>query len=271
MTMNRKLVLVAGNPSHPSGKHEFRAGVLLLARCLDGVPGLTVDVYDHGEVPDLVVGDADAVVVFSDGGLDHPILQGDRLAELEALTAAGSGIGFMHYAVDLPVGHGDTQVKRWIGGVYATGLSCNPIWEAQFDVLPDHPIVRGVSPFALTDEWYFNIQFADAAAVQPILVASPPDEVRAGPYVYPHGPYDHIVAASGGAETLMWAQERPDGGRGFGLCGGHFHSNWGNSDFRRVVLNALVWVTGAEVPDGGIRSSVGEDALEADLDLKPQP
>ena len=49
----------------------------------------------------------------------------------------------------------------------------------------------------------------------------------------------------------MWAVERPDGGRGFGFTGGHFHDNWANDDVRKVVLNALVWVTKLDVPAGG--------------------
>jgi hypothetical protein len=53
---------------------------------------------------------------------------------------------------------------------------------------------------------------------------------------------------------MMWAVERKDGGRGFGFTGGHFHLNWGNADFRRVILNALVWVAKAEVPAGGVDS-----------------
>jgi hypothetical protein len=80
------------------------------------------------------------------------------------------------------------------------------------------------------------------------------------------GPYPHIVAADGRRETLMWAIDRPDGGRGFGLTGGHFHANWANESFRRVVLNALVWVTGAEVPLSGVQSQVTTADLERDLD-----
>ena len=30
----RKLVIIAGKPSHPPGMHEFRAGSLLLEKCL---------------------------------------------------------------------------------------------------------------------------------------------------------------------------------------------------------------------------------------------
>lgn len=105
----------------------------------------------------------------------------------------------------------------------------------------------------------------------PILVAQPSDQVRGGPYVYPKGPYPHIQAASGRAEAMMWAVERPDGGRGFGFTGGHFHDNWGNNDFRKTVLNALVWLAKVEVPAEGIASSVTPADLDANLDPKPEP
>src|SRR6476659_2692073 len=45
---NKRIVLIAGRPSHPPGEHEFRAGSLLLQKALSGVTGLTVDVYTNG-------------------------------------------------------------------------------------------------------------------------------------------------------------------------------------------------------------------------------
>ena len=41
----RRLILVAGKPSHAPGVHEFRAGAHLLARCLASVPDLVVEVH----------------------------------------------------------------------------------------------------------------------------------------------------------------------------------------------------------------------------------
>ena len=76
--------------------------------------------------------------------------------------------------------------------------------------------------------------------ITPILVAKPSDEVRKGPYVSPKGPYDHIIADSGRDETMMWAFERPDGGRSFGFTGGHTHANWGDANQRKMMLNALL-------------------------------
>jgi len=38
---------------------------------------------------------------------------------------------------------------------------------------------------------------------------------------------------------------------GFGFTGGHFHKGWDVVQMRRIVLNAMIWVAGMEVPDGG--------------------
>ena len=64
--------------------------------------------------------------------------------------------------------------------------------------------------------------------------------------------------------------QRGDGGRGFGFTGGHFHDNWGNDDFRKVVSNATLWIAKAEVPEDGVQSSVSKEDLDANLDPKPK-
>ena len=278
----RKLVFIAGKPSHPPLMHEFRAGSLLLQKALASTPALVVELADNGWVKDEAIFEsADAVVIYADGGGGHPAVQGNHAETLGKLAARGCGIGFMHYGVEVLADKGGREFLQWIGGHYDNSFSCNPIWEPMFETLPSHPITRGVAPFQIKDEWYFNIRFvpgftasgpAEANGVKftPILIAKPSDDVRDGPYVYPKGPYPHIEAASGRPEAMMWSVERPDGGRGFGFTGGHFHNNWGNPDFRRIVLNALVWVTGAEVPAGGVVSRVEEEDLKQNLDSKAQ-
>lgn len=67
---------------------------------------------------------------------------------------------------------------------------------------------------------------------------------------------------------MMWTVKRADGGRGFGFTGGHFHTNWGNDQFRKVVLNAVAWLAKVEVPADGIASDVTEADLAANLDPK---
>jgi type 1 glutamine amidotransferase len=67
---------------------------------------------------------------------------------------------------------------------------------------------------------------------------------------------------------MMWALERPDGGRGFGFTGGHTHATWGNPNQRKVLLNALLWLAQVEVPPGGVDSSVSDADLAQNLDPK---
>ena len=267
---DKKLVLIAGRVSHGPGDHEHRAGCLLLQKCLAGVPGLQVTVVSNGWPADVsVFAGADAVAIFSDGGGGHPFLQGDHLKVIGELAKKGVGIGCIHYAVEVPRDKGGPEFQEWIGGYYEDHYSCNPMWTPDYQKFPEHPITRGVKPFSIRDEWYMHMRFRpDMRGVTPILVAKPSDQVRRGPYVWPQGPYDHIVAGSGQDEVMMWAVERADGGRGFGFTGGHYHKNWGNESFRKVVLNALVWLCKLEVPPDGVASMVSAEDVKHNLDPK---
>lgn len=268
---DKKIVLIAGRPSHPPGMHEFRAGCLLLQQCLAGVKGVSVTVYSNGwpNVENAFEG-ADAVVIYADGGGGHPAIQKDHKEILGALANKGVGIGFMHYGVEIPATNGGPQFLEWVGGHYEHLYSCNPMWSPKYETFPKHPVANGVKPFSNRDEWYFNMRWNEAQKkkLTPVLVAKPSDEVRKGPYVYPRGPYEHIVAASGRDETMMWTFERKGGGRGFGFTGGHTHANWGDDNQRKVVLNAILWIAKARVPKNGIESTVTPEQLAANWDPK---
>lgn len=262
---SKRLVLVAGRPSHGRGSHEHNAGVRIFERCLADVPGLEVIAHYNGwpEEPGAFDG-ADGILLYLDGGKNHPILRGDRLQEMQDLMDKGVGLAAFHWATEVTEESGRPQYLDWLGGFYEAHFSVNPIWEPEFKDLPDHPITRGVEPFSVRDEWYFNFRFRDG--IVPILQAAPSDETRDGPYVSPKGPYPHIVEEKGRIETVAWAVERDDGGRGFGFTGGHFHANWGNENFRKIALNALVWIAGAEVPPEGVVCAVTKEDLEKNLD-----
>jgi len=268
---DKKIVLIAGRPSHPPGMHEFRAGCLLLQQCLAGVKGVSVTVYSNGwpNVENAFEG-ANAVVIYADGGGGHPAVQKDHKEILGALAKKGVGIGFMHYGVEVLATNGGPEFLQWIGGHYEHLYSCNPMWSPKYETFPKHPVANGVKPFSNRDEWYFNMRWNEdqKKSITPVLVAKPSDEVRKGPYVYPRGPYEHIVAASGRDETMMWTFERKGGGRGFGFTGGHTHANWGDENQRKVVLNALLWIAKVRVPKNGVESTVTPEQLAANFDPK---
>ncbi|GEM_PF-218067 len=267
---DKRILLIAGSPSHGPGDHEFRAGVLLWEQSLKNVPGITVEVYTNGwPESDSVFEGADAVVIYADGGGKHPAVQGGRVKLIDALVKKGVGVGFAHYAVEVEKGDPQAAMWRWIGGAYEHEYSVNPMWQPHYDAFPKHPVTAGVKPFSLIDEWYFNMRWdPDAKGVTIILTDTPSDDVRDGPYVWPSGPYPHIVAATGRSETMMWTIERPDGGRGFGFTGGHKHVNWYDDNQRKVVLNAILWIAKADIPKGGVESEVTIEQIAENLDPK---
>ena len=67
------------------------------------------------------------------------------------------------------------------------------------------------------------------------------------------------------------ATGRADGGRGFGFTGGHSHRNWGDQNFRRVVVNAILWAAKADVPEGGAKVDFDPIDLNRNLDSKGKP
>jgi hypothetical protein len=265
----KKLVMIAGTPSHGPGDHEFNAGVLLLDRCLKTVKGIETVVFKNGyPKDDSALDTADGILCYADGGGNHPLVREKRLDRIGKLMAKGVGLMCAHYGVEVPKDLGGSEFKEWIGGYYEHEYSCNPMWSPEFKEFPRHPIASGVKPFTIKDEWYFNMRFQDDAKITPILSAKPSDAVRDGPYVYPKGPYKHIQDAKGRAESMMWAVERKDGGRGVGFTGGHFHRNWKDDNFRKVALNALLWICKVEVPKDGVESTVSDEEIAANWDDK---
>jgi len=265
----KKIVLVAGKDSHGRGEHEFRAGMMILAAALTAnVPDVeAVTTFDGWPADNTIFDNAAAVVIYCDGGGGHPIRA--QWAKMEELIKKGVGLGCMHYGVEIPKGEGGgDRFLAWIGGYYEDGFSINPHWSNDTKLAPGHPATRGVKSFSVRDEWYFNIRFPEnKQGWTSILEATPDDEARSGKTSWPRGPKAHITGASGRSETLLWTVERPDGGRGFGFTGGHFHKNWANDDQRKLVLNSILWIAKVEVPENGVNSKTPTPE-EMDANLK---
>ena len=267
----KKIIFIAGRPSHGPHEHEHRAGCLLLAKCLQGVPGVVVEVHTNGWVSDeRVFEGAAAIVVYSDGGGGHPFLQGDHLEKIGALMKKGVGLGAIHYGVEPTTERGNQEFQQWIGGCFETYWSVNPHWDADFKVLPKHTVTRGVQPFKTNDEWYYHMRFPEGMPrTFPILTAVPPDSTRGQEGAHStHGGNPEVQKHKGEPEHVMWVTERTDGGRGFGITGGHFHKGWGTDDQRKLVLNAILWIAKANVPANGVESKITADDLTTNLDPK---
>jgi len=267
MQKRKKIVLVAGPRSHGYGSHEHNAGCLLLAKSLnESMPGVYATTYLNGWPKDPTAFDnADAIAIYCDGGGGHVVMR--HLEQMDKLAKKGVGIANIHYAVEVPKGKPGNYLLDWTGGYFETFWSVNPHWKAEFKKLPKHPITRGVKPFWMDDEWYYHMRFVENMQnVTPILTAIPPDSTRRKGNDA-HGANPHVRARMGMPEHVAWAYERPDGGRSFGFTGGHWHWSWASNDFRKLMLNALVWIAGAEVPPNGVPSKTPSiEELEVNQD-----
>ena len=268
----KKVVFVAGKPSHAPGDHEHRAGAMLLARSLnESTAGkVLATVYSDGWPRDpTAFSNADAIVMYSDGGAGHMV--NPRLADVEAAHQRGVGIGAIHYAVEIPKGPGGEAFLRWMGGYFEENWSINPHWDGDFPAFPGHVTTAGVEPFKINDEWYYHMRFRDnMQGITPLLTALPPKETLNRPDG-PHSgnPAVREAIAKGERQHVAWISENANGSRGFGFTGGHHHKNWRNDSFRRLALNAIAWIAKAEVPPGGIVSRTPNDEdMAANLDPK---
>ncbi|MFN7625925.1 MAG: ThuA domain-containing protein [Pirellula sp.] len=244
----KRIVFIAGGPSHDFGSHEHYAGCRVLADTVKRtVPNVECEVIRNGwPKDDSLLDGADAIVIYSDGGGGHPSLS--HLDRLGKQMDRGAGLVCIHYAVEVPKDRGGPEYQKWLGGYFETHWSVNPHWTAKFEALPNHPVTRGVKPFSTRDEWYFHMRFRDGMqGVTPILSAVAP----ASTMDRPDGPHSgnpdvRKAVAKGEPQHVAWVSERPNGGRSFGYTGGHFHWNWGRTEPTRLVANAILWTAPVE-------------------------
>ena len=260
-----RIVFLHGDRSHASGAHEFRAGSMLLAKCLGEQNAVAVKCDVHAGWPSTGEGlalldAADAIVFYNDGTK----IVGQGWEKVDQLAKSGTGLLFMHYAVHPDPANGERYFKPWMGGYFKDGESVNPFWKADIKTLIGHPTAEGVEEISTIDEFYHSISFSETAGVQRLGIATPTAENLATiNNLWTRTGYGNV----GKPQPLLWGIERPDGGRGAGFTGGHFHHNWAYDELRQLLLNTIIWTAGAEIPEGGVPvRPITEDELNANLD-----
>ena len=302
----KKALLLAGNPSHGFGAHDHLSGCSLLAKLLNESGLVEAKVHslknDGWPKPEAIEA-ANTIVIYSDGGGGHPF--NAHLEELAARTAKGTGIVCIHYGVETTIGQPGQAFIDWTGGYFEPNYSVNPHWTAYYRQLPKHPTTNGVKPFSTHDEWYYHMRFREKMeGVTPILTDLPPastlvvldkdgkivmeekDGKKVPKLSRPENAHNNnpharkAVLEDKEPQHMAWATQRPDGGRGFGCSGGHDHWNWGNTQFRKLILNAIVWTSGTDVPADGVPAGKvtlddllqnHDEPIPADFDQKQRP
>jgi type 1 glutamine amidotransferase len=254
-----KIVLVAGIDylRHPSGSHEYVAGMALMMDVLKQTPGVfPVVARDAWPKDEKIFDNARAIVFYSQGGPQHTAVRKGHLELLQRQMDRGVGLVNIHWATDYPP-ETQEQTLKWTGCCFdfVKQFSKTTFWEADFNVLPEHPVTRGVTPFKVSDEWYVNMRYMPGMkGITSILKAKPPKGAPGG------APDDGLMIA--------WTYERENGGRSFGTTLGHTHRNWQNEQVRRVVANAILWCAKMDVPAAGAKVDIDEAALNRNLEPK---
>lgn len=264
----KRILVVVGPSQHPPGTHEVAAGGRLLKSCLESA-GHRADVVTDWPADAKSLADVASVVFIGDMFPPEVMPKRDAImADLTAMMKRGCGIACVHYATGLEAKHvaadGEHPLLHWMGGYFAT--RCNHhksvakvFREATVDPAKgDHPVLRGWKPFTLHDEPYINNYFGkDGPAKNVTVIATamlPPETPK--------------------KETVAWAVERPDGGRGFGIVMPHFYRNWKLDDLRMLILNGIVWTAKGDVPANGVRVKLPDlaefkpDAIEPPVKKK---
>ncbi len=247
----RKIVLIAGPKSHGpvgNGIHDYPWSVKLLKVMLDNsnVAGRVAVEYhlDGWPKDDRTLDSADTIMVISDGRdgdlyEEMPPLQSpERVARIQKQIDRGCGFLTFHFSTFAPDQYAP-QVLDWTGAYFDWEENGQKKWYSAIQTqetkveLPhgEHPVCRGVRPFSMKEEFYYNLRFGE---VTPLLAVP------------------SLPGRDGDGRYVAWARERKNGGRGFGTTCGHFYDNWRNDDFRRLILNAICWTAQVDVPETGV-------------------
>lgn len=248
-----QVLFVAGPDTHGWGQHDHNAGVDLLAKALqDAMAGnvaarIVRETWPSAE--DLAW--ATTCVVYSDGW-QRSLLKGpERLDAVEAFMNAGKGVLRIHWATGSDK-QDQERHRELFGGNMENGFSVHSTdWRQSFK-LAKHPISSGVKPFQLYDECYFHMHWhsGDKTGIADVLTAIPEPGFR----TRASSAMANESIKRGDDQTIAWCFDRPAGGRAFSYTGGHYHFNWANDNLRKLMLNAILWTAGGQVPERGLAS-----------------
>jgi type 1 glutamine amidotransferase len=271
----RKIVLIAGKKSHGpegNGQHDYNWSAKLLKVMLDHSnikEQIKVEYHLNGWPADeKSLEDADTIMIISDGRdgdkfsealhLESP----QRVAFVQRLMDKGCGLVLFHFSTFAPDEYAK-QCFEWTGGYFDWEENGQRKWYSAITTLdnadvqlasPEHPISRGVKPFKMKEEFYYNIRFNEGDRNVTPLLAVPA-----------------LKGREGNGNTVAWCRQRENTGRGFATTCGHYFDNWQNEDFRRLVLNGLAWTAHVEVPKEGVEARFySREEIEKELAQEKQ-
>lgn len=260
-----KIVFLAGPKEHGAvGRHEYEKNARVMAWTLENATNLetlpitTEVIVVNTARPDLALLEgADLIVMDGNGDwlpnetnlmFEQAAVHNGRTYGEETTAYLNSlnrmildndiGVVMFHYTMWVENQAGQRFIQNWVGGNWLpNGLSQNPVDTWSVSVLaPQHQILRGVDTWSMREEMYSRYFLPYNTGRTELLLGTPTNN-RNGP------------------QTIAWAYERPDGGRGFVYGGVDFHDTLHQHEsLRRFLANALIWTAGRTVPQGGVQA-----------------
>jgi type 1 glutamine amidotransferase len=262
-----QVLIVTGPSRHPPGTHEVAAGgrvVQFMLEHVQNAPPVRSKLVSEWPREEKIFGTVATIVMLGD------LFPGETLAEpakvkadLTRLMDRGCGMVCIHYATGLRAEHvgedGDHPLLGWIGGYFSSGCphhrsTARVCTATLVPAETAHPVLRGWKAFTFDDEPYWNNYFGKngpAENVTPLVTSMlPPEDPK--------------------KETIAWAVERRDGGRGLGIVVPHFFRSWKIDDLRTLVLNGIFWTAKLDVPPEGLKSELPDLAAFEPAAVEPQ-
>lgn len=261
------IYFMAGLKDHawPS-RHETEKDLLVLQRCLDsvsnvkGVKIVTKFIYGRTALDIEDMKDAAAIVIESSAESSsakrtHPLFppSGDNkkgyskevedyLNQVDSLHKNGMGIVVLHWAVAAENQKAANLQWNWFGGGYIPGYSQNPL--GMWKITPvqhakEHPVLQGVGSWIYKDEIFSRFMVVPGDPHRTNLLMGEAAKTNQGPV---------------DSRCITWAYEKGQS-RALLYGGMDYHAALLKADYRRFLLNAIVWAAGIEVPAGGVESS----------------
>lgn len=247
------VVFVTGPDTHGWGVHDHNPSTAVLSEALKDAMGddVEIKVVWNAWPEEADFTEADVCVVYSDGW-GRSVLKGEeRLGQIERFMNAGKGVLRIHWATGSDPADNERHRALFGGNMEGDYSVHSTLWHQKF-TFSEHAITVGMEPFELVDECYFFMRWVDdeRTGVVDILSANPGPDFKA-PSVTPKS---RESLQRGESQTIAWGYNRPKGGRAFSYTGGHFHWDWANDQARKMILNAIAWAGGHEVPKDGLNS-----------------
>jgi hypothetical protein len=162
------------------------------------------------------------------------------------------GIMILHWGIDVNNEQNPTArdyYMKWFGESAMEGYTQNPLgfWTVTpIKSAQKHPILNGVHRWIYKDEIFSRLVVNPGDPYRTDLLIGESPETNQSEVGSPKG----VITPRGIASAY---EKGPV--RGILWGGMDFHSGLLNDDYRRFLLNAIVWTAGIKVPAGGVKTS----------------